>query len=106
MPPILDCPNVILEPGPFHSLGPNYDMFVRQTYYNKQLIFVLTLKATRERFQFKTKHSNKNRYEVYCEIENCSWRLYAKCLDPTGEFEIRTFNNVHTCSSITDTPKS
>nr|KAJ0224515.1 hypothetical protein LSAT_V11C100049030 [Lactuca sativa] len=101
MPPIHDCPDPIVEPGPFHSLGPNDDMFVRQTYDNKQqLIFSLSLKATREKFQFKTKHSNKNRYEVYCEIENCSWRLYAKRLDPTDEFEIRTFNNVHTCSSL------
>nr|KAJ0190380.1 hypothetical protein LSAT_V11C800453860 [Lactuca sativa] len=101
MPPIPDCPDPIVEPGPFHSLGPNDDMFVRQTYDNKQqLIFALSLKATREKFQFKTKHSNKNRYEVYCEIENCSWRLYAKRLDPTDEFEIRTFNNVHTCSSL------
>ncbi|XP_052627220.1 uncharacterized protein LOC111919448 [Lactuca sativa] len=101
MPPIPDCPDPIVEPGPFHSLGPNDDMFVRQTYDNKQqIIFALSLKTTREKFQFKTKHSNKNRYGVYCEIENCSWRSYAKCLDPTDEFEIRTFNNVHTCSSL------
>nr|KAJ0193520.1 hypothetical protein LSAT_V11C800401390 [Lactuca sativa] len=101
MSPIPDCLDPIVEPGPFHSLGPNDDMFVRQTYDNKQqLIFSLSLKATREKFQFKTKHSNKNRYEVYCEIENCSWRLYAKRLDPTDEFEIRTFNNMHTCSSL------
>ncbi|XP_023739446.1 uncharacterized protein LOC111887510 [Lactuca sativa] len=101
MPPIPDCPDPIVEPGPFHSLGPNDDMFVRQTYDNKQkLIFSLSLKATREKFQFKTKHSNKNRYEGYCEIENCSWRLYGKRLDPTDEFEIRTSNNVHTCSSL------
>nr|KAJ0204145.1 hypothetical protein LSAT_V11C500240600 [Lactuca sativa] len=64
MPPIPDCPDPIVEPEPFHSLGPNDDMFVRQTYDNKQqLIFALSLKATREKFQFKTKHSNKNRYE-------------------------------------------
>ncbi|CAI9294165.1 unnamed protein product [Lactuca saligna] len=97
MPPIPDCPDPIVEPGPFHSLGPNDDMFVRQTYDNKQqLIFALSLKATREKFQFKTKHSNKNHYEVYCEIENCSWCLYAKRHHLTDEFEIRTFNNVHT----------
>nr|KAJ0194043.1 hypothetical protein LSAT_V11C800428720 [Lactuca sativa] len=101
MPPIPDCPDPIVEPRPFHSLGPNDDMFVRQTYDNKQqLIFALSLKASREKFQFKTKHSNKNRYEVYCEIENCSLRLYAKRFDPTDEFEIRTFNNVHTCSLL------
>ncbi|CAI9298272.1 unnamed protein product [Lactuca saligna] len=35
MPPIPDCPDPIVEPGPFHSLGPNDDMFVRQTYDNK-----------------------------------------------------------------------
>nr|KAJ0195675.1 hypothetical protein LSAT_V11C700383390 [Lactuca sativa] len=96
MPPILDCLDPIVEPEPFPILGPNDDIFVRQTYDNKQqLIFALNLKATREKFQFKTKHSNKNRYEVYCEIENYSWRLYAKRLDPTDEFEIRTFNNIH-----------
>nr|KAJ0223696.1 hypothetical protein LSAT_V11C200088650 [Lactuca sativa] len=54
MPPIPNCPDPIIEPGPFHSLGPNDDI----------------------------------------------WRLYAKRLDPTDEFEIRTFNNVHTCSSL------
>nr|KAJ0191791.1 hypothetical protein LSAT_V11C800447320 [Lactuca sativa] len=101
MPPISDYPNPIVEPGPFHSLGPNDDMFVRHTYDNKQqLIFALSLKATREKFEFKTKHSNKKCYEIYCEIENYSWRLYAKRIDPTDEFEIRTFNNVHTCSSL------
>nr|KAJ0217432.1 hypothetical protein LSAT_V11C300132820 [Lactuca sativa] len=51
-------------------------------------------------FMFKTNHSNKNRYEVYCKIENCTCRLYAKRIDPPDEFEIRTFNNVHTCSSL------
>ncbi|XP_023757424.1 uncharacterized protein LOC111905925 [Lactuca sativa] len=54
MPPTPDCPDPIVEPGPFHSLDPNDDI----------------------------------------------WRLYAKRLDPTDEFEIRTFNNVHTCSSL------
>nr|KAJ0207898.1 hypothetical protein LSAT_V11C500268790 [Lactuca sativa] len=101
MPPIRDCPDPIVEPGRFHNLGPNDDMFVRQTYDNKQqLLYALSLKATRENFQFKTKHFNKNRYEVYCEIENCSWHLYAKHIDPTNEFEIGTSNNVHTCSSL------
>nr|KAJ0206255.1 hypothetical protein LSAT_V11C500287460 [Lactuca sativa] len=65
MPPIPGCPDPIVEPEPFHSLGPNDDMFARQTYDNKQqLIFALSLKETREKFQFKTKHSNKNRYEI------------------------------------------
>nr|KAJ0206011.1 hypothetical protein LSAT_V11C500293670 [Lactuca sativa] len=101
MPPTPDCPDPIVEPGPFRNLGSDDDMFVRQTYDNKQqLIFALSFKATRENFQFKTKHSNKNRYEVYCEIENYTSCLYAKRIDPTGEFEIRTFNNVHTCSSL------
>nr|KAJ0194341.1 hypothetical protein LSAT_V11C800427360 [Lactuca sativa] len=101
MPPKPNCPDPIVEPRPFHSLGPNDDMFVRQTYDNKQqLIFVLSFKATREKSQFKTKHSNKNRYEVYCEIENSTWCLYAKCIDPTDEFEIGAFNNVHICSSL------
>ncbi|CAI9279642.1 unnamed protein product [Lactuca saligna] len=54
MPPIPDCPDPIVEPGPFHSLGTNDDI----------------------------------------------WHLYAKRLDPTDEFEIRTFNNVYTCSSL------
>nr|KAJ0215943.1 hypothetical protein LSAT_V11C300137550 [Lactuca sativa] len=48
----------------------------------------------------KTKHSNKICYEIYCEIEKCSWRLYSKRINPTDEFEIRTFNSVHTCSSL------
>nr|KAJ0224100.1 hypothetical protein LSAT_V11C200067350 [Lactuca sativa] len=74
MPPIPNCPDPIVEPGPFHSLGPNDDMFVRQTYDNKQqLIFALSLKATREKFQFKTKHSNKNRYEGF----ECFAKQYA-----------------------------
>ncbi|CAI9290804.1 unnamed protein product [Lactuca saligna] len=36
MPPIPDCADPIVELGPFHNLGPNDDMFVRQTYDNKQ----------------------------------------------------------------------
>ncbi|CAI9261624.1 unnamed protein product [Lactuca saligna] len=101
MPPIPDCPDPIVDPGPFHSLHPNDEMFVRQMYDNKQqLIFALSLKATREKFQFMTNHSNKNYYEVHCETKNCSWRLYEKRIVPTHQFEIRTFNNVHTCSSL------
>ncbi|CAI9301272.1 unnamed protein product [Lactuca saligna] len=32
MSPIPDCPDPIVEPGPFHSLGPNDDIFVRQIF--------------------------------------------------------------------------
>nr|KAJ0199082.1 hypothetical protein LSAT_V11C600319630 [Lactuca sativa] len=95
IPPIPDCPDPIFEPGPFHGLDPNDDMFFRQTSDNKQqLIFPLSLKATREKFQFKTLQSNKKRYKVYCEIENYSWRLYSKRIDLTDKFEIGTFNNI------------
>ncbi|CAI9280984.1 unnamed protein product [Lactuca saligna] len=81
MPPIPDCPDLIVEPAPFHSLGPNDDMFVCQTYDNKQqLIFSLSLKATRETFQFKTKHSNKNRYEIHLNHKHANKKVMGTIL--------------------------
>nr|KAJ0185232.1 hypothetical protein LSAT_V11C900480120 [Lactuca sativa] len=85
-------PDPIVEPEPFHSLGPNDDMFVRQTYDNRQqLIFAMSLKATKKSFSLRP--------NILTKVVT-SWRLYAKRLDPTDEFEIRTFNNVHKCSSL------
>ena len=51
MPSKPDCLDPIVEPGPFHSLGPNDPIFVRQTYDTKQdQIFALSMKANREMF--------------------------------------------------------
>nr|KAJ0209570.1 hypothetical protein LSAT_V11C400169650 [Lactuca sativa] len=75
MPPIHDFPDPIVEPGPFHSLGPNDDMFVRQTYDNKQqLIFALSLKI-----QPNHKHANKKvmgsiLHEIMGKIRSKVWR--------------------------------
>ena len=101
MPPIPDCPEPVLEPGPFHSLGPDDDMVVHQTYDSKKdLIFALCLKATREGFSFVTKKSSKNRFQANCKEKDCNWRLYAKSLLDNGLFEIRKFNDIHNCSRL------
>nr|KAJ0185945.1 hypothetical protein LSAT_V11C900456020 [Lactuca sativa] len=75
IPSIPDCPEPILEPGPFHSLGPNDKLIVNQTYNTKkELAFAVKLKAVREKFQIKVEKSSKSWY--------------------------RTFNDEHTCSSL------
>nr|KAJ0217132.1 hypothetical protein LSAT_V11C300126130 [Lactuca sativa] len=66
IPSILDCPEPILEPGPFHSLGSNDKLTVNQTYNTKkELAFVVKLKAVREKFQIKVE-----------DIQNLGTRLF------------------------------
>ncbi|XP_023755812.2 protein FAR-RED ELONGATED HYPOCOTYL 3-like [Lactuca sativa] len=101
IPSIPDCPEPILEPGPSHSLGPNDKLIVNQTYNTKkELAFAVKFKAVREKFQIKVEKSSKSRYQVVCMQENCHWRLYACVIKGTKMFEIKTFNDEHTCSSL------
>nr|KAJ0195226.1 hypothetical protein LSAT_V11C700348760 [Lactuca sativa] len=53
-----------------------------------------------EKFQIKVEKSSKSRYQVVCMQENYHWRLYASLIKGTEMFEIKTFNDEHTCSSL------
>ena len=51
IPSIPDCPEPILEPGPFHSLGPNDKIFMNQTYNTKKdLTTSVNFKSVKEKF--------------------------------------------------------
>nr|KAJ0189145.1 hypothetical protein LSAT_V11C800421730 [Lactuca sativa] len=93
IPSIPDCLKPILEPWPFHSLGLNDKLFVNKTYNpKKELAFAVKFKAVREKFPIKVERSSKSWYQVVCMQENYHWR--------TEMFEIKMFNNEHTCSSL------
>nr|KAJ0227379.1 hypothetical protein LSAT_V11C100033090 [Lactuca sativa] len=85
-----DCPEAILEPGPFHSLGPNDKLIVNQTYNTKKELA----------FDLKVEKSSKSRYQVVCMQEKCHWRLYTTLIKRTSMFEIKMFNDEHTCCSL------
>ena len=101
MAPIPDDPEPVYEQGPFHSTGPNDKIIVRQSFDTKKdLVLACKMKAVREQFQFTTKRSTKKRYEIVCKLENCSWRLFATNILGSDMFEVRSFNEKHTCSSL------
>nr|KAJ0224085.1 hypothetical protein LSAT_V11C200063660 [Lactuca sativa] len=84
IPSIPDCPEPILEHGPFHSLGPNDKLIVNQTYNTKKYLdFFVKFKSIREKFQIKVQKSSKSRYQVVCMQENCHWRLYTSLIQGT-----------------------
>nr|KAJ0228176.1 hypothetical protein LSAT_V11C100043040 [Lactuca sativa] len=73
IPFIPDCLEPILEPGPFHSLGPNDKLIVNQTYNTKKDLA----------FAIKVEKSSKSRYQIVCMQEKCHWRLYASLIKGT-----------------------
>ncbi|KAJ9540662.1 hypothetical protein OSB04_027168 [Centaurea solstitialis] len=62
------------------------------------LTLALGLKFLQEGFEFKTEKSDKKRYVAKCVHENCDWRIYAACIGGSTMFQVRTMNDVHTCS--------
>ncbi|CAI9279187.1 unnamed protein product [Lactuca saligna] len=107
MPPMPDCPDPIVEPGPFHSLGPNDDMFVRQMYDNKQqLIFSLSLKQPEKSFSLRpnilTKiimrfSSTKPQVAAYLsEIPRAKW---TRAYSPSKRYDYMTSNSAEFLSS-------
>nr|KAJ0192542.1 hypothetical protein LSAT_V11C800423620 [Lactuca sativa] len=75
IPSIPDFPEPILEPGPFHSLGPNDKLIVNQTYNTKKdLPFAVKFKSIRQDFQIK-----KSYYYGWCSFGYKVQRHHLAC---------------------------
>ena len=62
----------------------------------KNLVIDASLKAC---FDFKIIKSTKTLFVVKCVVEDCEWKLRAAIVPNSGNFSIRTYNNIHSCSS-------
>lgn len=53
--------------------------------------------AIAHRFAYKLKKSEVNRARGICVIDGCSWRIHASRVSTDQPFEIKKFQNTHTC---------
>ncbi|TXG67582.1 hypothetical protein EZV62_008857 [Acer yangbiense] len=55
-------------------------------------------------FQIRVFKSDTTRYQVRCIVEDCNWRLRAVKVHNSDYFQIRKFDNQHTCSTEAQFP--
>ncbi|KAK2652587.1 hypothetical protein Ddye_012443 [Dipteronia dyeriana] len=65
----------------------------------KQLKSQLGNYALTNRFQIREFKSDTTRYQVRCIVEDCNWLLCAAKVQNSDYFQIRKFDNQHTCST-------
>ncbi|KAK3212353.1 hypothetical protein Dsin_017059 [Dipteronia sinensis] len=65
----------------------------------KQLQSQVGSYALANRFQIRVFKSDTTRYQVLCIVEDCNWRLRATKVHNSDYFQIRKFDNQHTCST-------
>ncbi|KAI3880829.1 hypothetical protein MKW98_019291 [Papaver atlanticum] len=82
---------------PVRKMG--YDELVRDnTFKNKQVLeIVLELAKIKERFNWHTVKSNRNRLVVDCKYLSCRWRLRASKMGALSYFIINSIRAPHTC---------
>ena len=81
------------------SVNTSGDITVGQLYPSKKdLKLHLGMLVMRKNYEFKVKRSAKDRFEVVCVGKNCKWGLRATKLKDLTYFEVRKFQNEHSCS--------
>ncbi|KAK2658118.1 hypothetical protein Ddye_011170 [Dipteronia dyeriana] len=65
----------------------------------KQLQLQLGSYCLANRFQIRVFKSDTTRYQVWCIVEDCSWKMRAARVQNSDYFRIRKFCNHHTCST-------
>ncbi|KAK3189673.1 hypothetical protein Dsin_029234 [Dipteronia sinensis] len=65
----------------------------------KQLQSQVGSYALANRFQIRVFKSDTTRYQVRCIVEDCNWRLRVTKVHNLDYFQIRKFDNQHTCST-------
>lgn len=53
--------------------------------------------AMAHRFTYKLRKSEANRVIAVCVVDGCSWRIYASRVSSEHPFEIKKFQDTHTC---------
>ncbi|XP_050211429.1 uncharacterized protein LOC126661618 [Mercurialis annua] len=62
------------------------------------LITDMSMYGLSEHFQYKVIKSCKRQYRLKCIDDSCDWNFYASRVGHTKMFQVRKFNNFHTCS--------
>ena len=99
MPALLseDIPDGVKRPVTMYE--PSSRVKLGQVFESKQdLKLQLETKCLEEGFTTKLKHSDKSRYVVIRALKNCDWKLTARKIMNTENFQVRNFVDVHTCS--------
>ncbi|KAJ9566875.1 hypothetical protein OSB04_002841 [Centaurea solstitialis] len=99
LPPHPRSDDVVITPNQAIRYSRREKVKLHQVFRTKgDLTLALGLKFLQEGFEFRTPRSCKKRYEAICAQKNCGWRIYASCLGGSTMFQVRTLNDVHTCS--------
>ncbi|KAJ9555902.1 LOW QUALITY PROTEIN: hypothetical protein OSB04_010516 [Centaurea solstitialis] len=99
LPPHPRSDDVVITPNQAIRYSRREKVKLHQVFRTKgDLTLALGLKFLQEGFEFRTPKSCKKRYEAICAQKNCGWRIYASCLGGSTMFQVRTLNDVHTCS--------
>ncbi|KAJ9564652.1 hypothetical protein OSB04_000618 [Centaurea solstitialis] len=99
LPPHPRSDDVVITPNQAIQYSRREKVKLHQVFRTKgDLTLALGLKFLQEGFEFRTPKSCKKRYEATCAQKNCGWRIYASCLGGSTMFQVRTLNDVHTCS--------
>ncbi|XP_050232912.2 uncharacterized protein LOC126681415 [Mercurialis annua] len=64
----------------------------------ESVISEMSLYGISDHFQYKVQKSCKRQYRLRCVDESCEWKFYASRVGNTKMFQVRKYNNVHTCS--------
>ncbi|KAJ9535729.1 hypothetical protein OSB04_un001121 [Centaurea solstitialis] len=62
------------------------------------MIIAVGQKFLEEHFEFKTKRSDRKRYEIVCAHDQCEWVMNAQFVGNGSMFMVRHLYDVHTCS--------
>ncbi|XP_016580644.2 uncharacterized protein LOC107878240 [Capsicum annuum] len=69
-----------------------------QVYLRKRILkSVMKVYSIREKFQMRSKRSNKKMYTLFCKSRNCEFLMRASGKGETKMFRIREFRPQHTC---------
>ena len=99
MPPLLQKDHQDSIKRPVTMYEPSSRVKLGQVFESKQeLKLQLETKCLEEGYTTKLERSDKTRYVVICALKNYDWKLSARIIMNTENFQVRKFVDVHTCS--------
>jgi len=77
---------------------PKHPLDVGNTFNSlSELKQACTTHAISNAFEFKTVRASDSRYEVLCKSVDCQWRVYARSVQGSSLYRIRSANLAHDC---------
>ncbi|CAH1443848.1 unnamed protein product [Lactuca virosa] len=78
--------------------GYNEEIKVLDIFDDKELLkLAIGRQCMEQGKQYKTTRSSKERFEVVCLVENCSWMVSARGIKSTTAFQVTKVVDQHTC---------